>query len=287
MHEVIQIAIPIFQSIILKIILNILFYRLAINYRVCDGGGQEKLEDIHQMCTLQFNNILSVPTKEVLSKLIQKIFHITSFLRYKGISKYTAFKLVEKETPVEESVSLKIPEHCSTNPTCNSSNIQIVVQTEFCINGNSVQHCILFKENGNCTVKILNRDTKFMFPIKYNQNTIDGIIYVIETFGICKRVKQNVENPQEDNPNHEKWTSLINKTMNETRERSKVCNSIISMNFQLDICFACSSQVRLRRKRKLDNTLSDQKKNTSNKLVINKNILNVELKDKINHYKKR
>jgi hypothetical protein len=65
---------------------------------------------------------------------------------------------------------------------------------------------------------------------------------------------------------------VINKTMNETRERSKVCNSIISMNSQLDICFACSSQVRLRRKRKLDNTLSDQTKNTSNKLVINKNI---------------
>jgi hypothetical protein len=91
-----------------------------------------------------------VPTKEVLSKLIQKIFNITSFLRYKGKSKYTAFKLVEKETPaVEESVSLKIPEHCST--TCNSSSIQIVVQTEFSINGNSVQHCILFKENGNCS----------------------------------------------------------------------------------------------------------------------------------------
>jgi len=113
----------------------ILFYRLAINYRVCDGGGQEKLEDIHQKCTLQFNNILTVPTKEVLSKLIQTIFHITSFLRYTGKSKYTAFKLVEKETPVEEIVSLKIPEHCSMNTTCNSSSIQIVVQTEFCING--------------------------------------------------------------------------------------------------------------------------------------------------------
>jgi hypothetical protein len=226
---------------------------------------------------LQFNNILSVPTKEVLSKLIQKIFNITSFLRYKGKSKYTAFKLVEKETPVEESVSLKIPEYCSI--TCTSSSIQIVVQTEFCINGNSVQHCILFKENGNCTVKILNRDINFMFPIKYNQNTIDGIIYVLETFRICKGLKINVENPQENSPNHEKWTSVINKTMNETRERSKVCNSIIFMNSQLDICFACSSQVRLRRKRKLDNTLSDQKKNPSNKLVINQNILNVELKD--------
>ena len=104
-----------------------------------------------------------------------------------------------------------------------------------------------------------------MFPIKYNQNTIDGIIYVLETFRICKGLKLNVENPQENSPNHEKWTSVINKTMNETRERSKVCNSIISMNSQLDICFACSSQVRLRRKRKLDNTLSDQKKNPSNK----------------------
>jgi hypothetical protein len=41
---------------------------------------------------LQFNNILAVPTKEVLSKLIQKIFNITSFLRYKGKSKYTVFK---------------------------------------------------------------------------------------------------------------------------------------------------------------------------------------------------
>jgi hypothetical protein len=59
------------------------------------------------------------------------------------------------------------------------------------------------------TVKILNRDTNFMFPIKYNQNTIDGIIYVIETFRICKGVKQNVENPQENNPNHEKWTCLL------------------------------------------------------------------------------
>lgn len=134
-------------------------------------------------------NILTVPTKEVLSKLIQKLFNITSFLRYKGKSKYTAFKLVKKETPVDESVSLKIPEHCST--TCNSSSIQIVVQTEFCINGNSVQHCILFKENGNCTVKILNRDINFMFPIKYNQNTIDGIRYVLETFRICKGVKRN------------------------------------------------------------------------------------------------
>ena len=111
MHEVIQIAIPIFQSIILKIILDILFYRLAMYVMVV----------ARKNCTLQFNNILSVPTKEVLSKLIQKIFHITSFLRYKGKSKYTAFKLVEKETPVEESVSLKIPEHCST--TCNTNRI--------------------------------------------------------------------------------------------------------------------------------------------------------------------
>ena len=142
-------------------------------------------------------------------KFCQNLFHITSFLRYKAISKYTAFKLVGKETPVEESISLKIPEHCSTNPTCNSRSIQIVVQTEFCINGNSVQHCILFEENGNYTGKILNRDTNFMFPIKYNKNTIDGIIYVIETFRICKGVKQNVENPQENNPNHEKWTCLL------------------------------------------------------------------------------
>jgi hypothetical protein len=66
-----------------------------------------------------------------------------------------------------------------------------------------------------------------MLPIKYNQNTIDGIIYVLETFRICKGLKLNVENPQENSPNHEKWTSVINKTMNETRERSKVCNSII------------------------------------------------------------
>lgn len=128
-------------------------------------------------------------------------------------------------------------------------------------------------------VKILNSDINFMFPIKYNQNTIDGIIYVLETFRICKGVKQNVENPQENSPNHAKWTSLINQTMNETRERLKVSNSIMSINSQLNICFACSSQVRLRRKRKLDNTLPDQKKNPSNKLVINKNILNVELKD--------
>jgi hypothetical protein len=52
-------TIPIFQSIILKILFFILFNRLAINYRVCDGGGQEKLEDVHQKCTLQFNNILA------------------------------------------------------------------------------------------------------------------------------------------------------------------------------------------------------------------------------------
>jgi len=39
------------------------------------------------------------------------------------------------------------------------------------------------------TVKILNRDINFMFPIKYNQNTIDGIIYVLKTFRICKGVK--------------------------------------------------------------------------------------------------
>jgi hypothetical protein len=35
-----------------------------------------------------------------------------------------------------------------------------------------------------------------MFPIKYNQNTIDGIIYVLETFRICKGLKLNVENPR-------------------------------------------------------------------------------------------
>jgi hypothetical protein len=59
------------------------------------------------------------------------------------------------------------------------------------------------------TVKILNRDTNFMFYIKYNKNNIDGIIYVIETIRISKGVKQNVENPQENNPNHEKWTCLL------------------------------------------------------------------------------
>jgi hypothetical protein len=82
-----------------------------------------------------------------------------------------------------------------------------------------------------------------MFPIKYNQNTIDGIIYVLETFRICKGLKLNVENPQENSPNHEKWTSVINKTMNETRERSKVCNSIISFCSDLFVSFSSTFKI--------------------------------------------
>lgn len=68
-----------------------MFHRLVINYKE-NVGGKEKLEDIYNKSCLQFSKVFVVPSKEVLSKVIQKLFHIKSVLNnYKGKSKYTVF----------------------------------------------------------------------------------------------------------------------------------------------------------------------------------------------------
>lgn len=82
---------------------------------------------------------------------------------------------------------------------------------------------------------------------------------------------------------------MIDKTINETRIRSKVCKTIISINSTLDLCSACSSKERLKRKRKLDTKLNDQKKtsNSSQPLANNKNILNIEVNDRNDSLQKK
>lgn len=44
-------------------------FRLAVNY-VESETGEEKLDDLHSGCSIQFTGKVIVPTKDVLSKII-------------------------------------------------------------------------------------------------------------------------------------------------------------------------------------------------------------------------
>jgi hypothetical protein len=91
-------------------------FRLAVNYMESEAA-EEKLDDIHSKCSLQFSGKAIVPSKDVFSKVIIAVFpNIKRKIRYKGKSKYIVYNLMMKvcdSAPTETLEHVIIPDYCT------------------------------------------------------------------------------------------------------------------------------------------------------------------------------
>lgn len=270
--------------VLLKLLFKLVLYaifRLAINYKESETA-EEKLDDIHSKCSVQFCKEIIVPSKDVFSKVIIAVFpNIKRKIRYKGKSKYIVYNLTAKVcdsalTETSDNFTIRVPEYCILKHY--EGNTEIKFQTEFLINGEDVSHAICFSSDGNCQLQVLNHEVTLLFDVACNQNNIDGLLHVFSTLKICKGTlskEQNDGKTKENKMETEIWESVLEKEMHDVRYRSKSCRKILSILVSSDVCSPCSSIQRMRKKRKLD--VSKKATVVPLSLKQNVNLLNIDV----------
>lgn len=224
------------------------------------------LQDIYRKCKTHFIQILTLPSKENLAKIIKKLFGIASLHRYKGKSRYAVFELSEHiaSEPVQLTEKLHIPRHCSVTKIENE--LKISYRTDFIINSKQVSFCITFKDGGKISITFFNLELTLRFPLEPTQRNVAGLLHSLDNVKLCKGIKQcNLSKSKIikcKSITEERCQRLLTDE-NEIRFRSKSCKIILSVYATLDKCETCHTFERQCRKRKLQDITNIQNENTS------------------------
>lgn len=189
--------------------------------------GEEKLDDLHTECSIQFTGKVIVPTKDVLSKIILTLNPtLKRKIKYKGKSKYIVYNLIKKEPCTDATTQLCVPENCKLTINHENQNYtKITFETKYIVNGESFSYDVVYMEDMSCLIQVLNHQINLLFPVKFNQNNVDGMMQVLNVLKVCKGILSKehtaTENTKENKLKTETWSSILDRDMNEAKCRSK------------------------------------------------------------------
>lgn len=139
---------------------------------------------------------------------------------------------------------------------------------EYYLNGVRLQCTATFAPNST-SIKILGHKVSLIIILEPNQETVNGIIFLLENLKFCKGMHLENVNVAIQSAVNQKLSFIYNEQQVDERICSKACEKINSWNFKHDFCGICDRLVRSTVKRKMEQELplTNEQISTPNKLA--------------------
>ena len=222
-----------------------------------EGGGDTfmYLDNIYQSC-LQFYTACNIatPSKDMIAKLLPKLFHTQSSLKYERSMKYTIFKGVTFRRENLLGTNFTMPPTCSASVS-EDNELTMTCPIQLVVNGKQQKALVKFGMQ-NTTITIRNQQFSLGYPLGPSENFIGGLLDFLQTLKFCKGfLKDNTSISAPRSAVTETVSSLLRDDAEEVT-RAASCQFIVNWNSKHSACETCISTLKECRKRKPFSLLS-------------------------------
>ncbi|CAG2197427.1 unnamed protein product [Mytilus edulis] len=167
----------------------LLLVGLSVNYVIEEDECDSKLTDVYEACIAFYSlKKQAPPSKDLLGKLIPRIFGVSSTFKYENSQKIVVYKHL-KVRPQSNSPAI-IPAHCSTLEEDNAYKVRCPLPTV--VDGKQ-QFCDVTFGKDDTWLTLNNIDFKTGFPLQINQENVNGMLNVICSLKLCTGIKNPAE----------------------------------------------------------------------------------------------
>lgn len=237
------------------------YCRLAVNYVTTEDNQTLTLQDAYQACLKFYSSQsqLCAPSKELIGRMIPRIFGINSFFKYENSERKLTYKNLKQRKTCDSEVVVHVPDYCSTFASTDTYVIKCPLSTIF--NGKQ-QFC--FVNFGKNDTWLTIKDTKINcgFPLKIEQQNIDGMIHIVCAIKLCNGIQHQSDFTSKAFIT-ENVSMLHDQHSNYNIHRSKSCKIFLNWCAKTDVCETCQHSFQTNLKRKVKKSSNEDENITS------------------------
>lgn len=191
-----------------------------------------------------------MPTKDIVSKLVQSLFLIPKCFIYENSLQFTAFRNLEETTEqcFSSCTNLVIPPYCNVS-SANLSEFCMKCLLTTCIDGKQLSCDIQFLQNG-VVLTIMGKVLRSGFFVPPTQHSINSVIDFSQNLRFCRGMSEKF--PCQTNCVEEVWSIIYDENSPEQRFRSKKCKILLSfLQSSTASCEQCTNAYRKAKQRHL------------------------------------
>lgn len=213
-----------------------------------------RLDDAYTHCVRFYknNDILCVPTKELLGKLIPRVFGAkATFLYVRGERQVAYTNLIYR--PNNDCEKIFLPTYCSMSMATDGTH-KMKCPLPTIVNGEQ-QNCTVCFGKVNTWLTIANIQIECGYPLKVNQQSVDGMLNIVAALKTCNGIQASDFTSKTFISEN---VAMIHNNSTHSRQRSKSCKLILTWCARNDTCEPClhsyknhTDRIKKKRKREI------------------------------------